>query len=155
MSPDGDPGKKRLARKINDELDRFRPKWEDFEDIRPEEEIAADIKELDEYYTKKGINKQENRVIEELTKITEAKTSNIDKAINLALYVMRSQLFIDGNKRTAIIFANHYLIKHGLGLLYIPENKTEEFKKILVNYYETNKKITVSDFLRQNCLLKI
>ena len=61
MSPDGDPGKKRLARKINDELDRFRPKWEDFEDIRSEEEIAADIKELDEYYTKKGISKQENR----------------------------------------------------------------------------------------------
>jgi len=97
----------------------------------------------------------ESRVIEELTKITEAKTSNIDKAINLALYVMRSQLFIDGNKRTAIIFANHFLIKHGLGLLYIPENKTEEFKKILVNYYETNKKIAVSDFLRQSCLLKI
>ncbi len=97
----------------------------------------------------------ESKVTEELARILNAKTSNIDKAINLALFVMRSQLFIDGNKRTAIIFANHFLIQHGLGLIYIPEEKTEEFKKILVSFYETGEKHAISDFLKKECLLKI
>ena len=79
----------------------------------------------------------------------------MNKAIALALYVMRSQLFIDGNKRTAVIFANHFLIRHGLGLLYILEDKTEEFKKLLVEFYETNKKTKIAEFLKQNCLLTI
>ena len=37
------------------------------------------------------------------------KEDGIDLAIDLILYVMKKQLFLDGNKRTAIIFANHYL----------------------------------------------
>ena len=97
----------------------------------------------------------ESRVTENLNNILKTKSSNIDKAINLALFVMRSQLFIDGNKRTAIIFANHFLVQHGLGLLYIPEEKIDQFKRLLVEYYETNKKSTIINFLKTNCLLKI
>ena len=68
---------------------------------------------------------------------------------------MRAQLFIDGNKRTAVIFANHFLIQRGLGLLYVPEGKTEQFKQLLVDYYETGKKGDITKFLRDECLLKI
>ena len=41
-----------------------------------------------------------------------------------------------GNKRASVIFANHYLISHGKGLLVITENNVSEFKKLLVGYYE-------------------
>ena len=97
----------------------------------------------------------ESQVAEGLDGILNSKVSNIDKAVRLVLYVMRSQLFIDGNKRTAIIFANHFLIQRGLGLLYIPEDKTEEFKKLLVEFYETNKSGDITAFLKDNCLLRI
>ena len=97
----------------------------------------------------------ESQIAENLDKIINSKISNIDKAVSLALYIMRSQIFIDGNKRTAVIFVNHFLIKQGLGLLYIPEDKTEEFKKLLVKFYETNKKSTIMDFLKKYCLLEI
>ena len=97
----------------------------------------------------------ESKVVEDLERIIGSKISNIDKAIALALYVMRSQLFIDGNKRTAVIFANHFLIRYGLGLLYIPEDKAEEFKKLLVEFYEANNKTEIVRFLKQECLLRI
>lgn len=42
----------------------------------------------------------------------------------------------DGNKRAAVIFANHYLISQGGGLIVIPEKEVLEFKKKLVAYYE-------------------
>lgn len=57
-------------------------------------------------------------------------------AIELCVYCMKLQIFLDGNKRASVIFANHYLISHGNGLLVIPENKVLEFKKLLVEYYE-------------------
>ena len=56
--------------------------------------------------------------------------------IELCVYCMKSQIFLDGNKRASVIFANHYLISHGKGLLVILENNVSEFKKLLVGYYE-------------------
>lgn len=97
----------------------------------------------------------ESQVTTDLATILNAKIANVDKAIRLSLFVMRSQLFIDGNKRTAIIFANHFLIQHGLGLLYIPEDKTEEFKQLLVKFYESGEKSSIISFLKTHCLLKI
>ena len=80
----------------------------------------------------------------------------IDLAINLILYVMKKQLFLDGNKRTAIIFANHYLITHALGLMVVPSELVDEYKKILVSYYEDeNKKDDISNFLIDKCWIKI
>ena len=52
--------------------------------------------------------------------------------IELCVYCMKSQIFLDGNKRASVIFANHYLMSHGRGLLVIPEYKVPEFKKLLV-----------------------
>lgn len=97
----------------------------------------------------------ESKVIDDLDQILNKKVSDVDKAINLVLFVMRSQVFIDGNKRTAVIFANHFLVQRGLGLLYIPEDRAEEFKKLLVDFYKTEKRTVISNFLKKYCLLKI
>ena len=80
----------------------------------------------------------------------------IDLAIDLVLYVMKRQLFLDGNKRTAIIFSNHYLISHALGLLVVPADKVDEYKKVLVSYYEDeSKKPEIVAFLKEKCWIKM
>ncbi|MCH5180767.1 MAG: Fic family protein [Erysipelotrichales bacterium] len=95
----------------------------------------------------------EAKVKEDLENILSA-TDSYDTAIELLLYVMKNQLFIDGNKRTAVIFANHYLISRGLGLIVIPAELVDDFKKVLIEYYE-NSDTKIKDFLRNNCLLKL
>lgn len=97
----------------------------------------------------------EAKVKEELDRILQSKKANLDKAIDLVLYVQKAQLFIDGNKRTAIIFANHFLISKGLGLIYIPVELVEEYKVLLVKYYETGKKGEIAEFLEKRCFLGI
>ena len=79
----------------------------------------------------------------------------IDIAIDLCMYCMRTQIFIDGNKRASVIFANHYMIVHGLGLIVIPENHVPEFKKKLVAYYESADIVEIRDFLKNKCWRKI
>ena len=76
---------------------------------------------------------------------------DIDKAIEIALYIMKTQVFIDGNKRTAIILANHYLVSKGKGILVVPYNKVSEFKKLLVAYYEGNCETEIKKFLKEEC----
>ena len=97
----------------------------------------------------------ENLVKEQLSDILH-NGEGIDLAIDLVLYVMKKQLFLDGNKRTAIIFANHYLISHALGLLVVPAEKVDEYKEILMSYYEDeSKKNEIASFLKEKCWIKM
>lgn len=82
------------------------------------------------------------------------KEESYEVAIELLLYVMKKQLFIDGNKRTAVIFANHYLISRGMGLIVIPAELVSEYKKLLIAYYENNDD-TIKEFLKAKCLTKL
>ena len=88
---------------------------------------------------------------DEIREITEEKADVIDIAIKLCLYCMKTQIFLDGNKRASVIFANHYLISHGGGFLVIPEKQVPEFKNLLVKYYEGEDISTISDFMKKNC----
>jgi prophage maintenance system killer protein len=97
----------------------------------------------------------ETIVKESVQSITSAKKKPIDIAIDLCLYVMKTQVFIDGNKRAAVIFANHYMIANGAGLLVIPESEVPEFKKLLVKYYENDNKAEITSFLREKCWRKM
>ncbi len=91
---------------------------------------------------------------EDIDKIINNDKSNLEKSIDLLLYVSRKQMFIDGNKRTAVIFANHYLISKGEGLIVIPENMVEEYKSLLINYYESNNDSKIKAFLLNKCYTK-
>ncbi len=77
--------------------------------------------------------------------------SAVDTAIKLCLYCMKTQIFLDGNKRASVIFANHYLISQGQGFIVIPEKAVPEFKKLLVSYYESDSLTEISEFMKQNC----
>ena len=92
----------------------------------------------------------ESLIIENINKITSSNASPIDIAIELMLYVMKSQIFLDGNKRTAVIFANHFLISKGFGLIVIPEEHLDEYRKHLIDYYE-DKNDDIKKFLNEKC----
>ena len=93
----------------------------------------------------------EQLVKEQLEEILQTKADPIDVAIHLCLYCMKTQIFNDGNKRAAVIFANHYLIAKGGGLLVIPENHVPEFKRLLVAYYEDRDDGSILTFMREKC----
>ena len=93
----------------------------------------------------------EFEVRERIEEILQSDMEDIDKATSLCLYTMKTQVFIDGNKRAAVIFANHFLIAHGQGFLVIPEAHVAEFKKLLVAYYEGEDAGIIMTFLKDNC----
>ena len=94
-------------------------------------------------------------VKDRIQEITEEKGDAIDKAVKLCLYCMKTQIFLDGNKRASVIFANHYLISHGGGFLVIPEKEVPEFKKLLVSYYEGENISIISNFIKKKCWKKM
>lgn len=86
--------------------------------------------------------------IQEIQKIENV----TDRAITLMLYCMRTQIFNDGNKRTAMMMANQTMIQNGKGIITIPIEMQKEFFILLVEYYETNNMDKVKKFIYDNCI---
>ena len=93
----------------------------------------------------------ESDVKDSISKIVAKEGDEVEKAIELCLYCMKTQVFLDGNKRAAVIFANHYLIAHGGGLIVIPEKAVPDFKKLLVDYYEGEDIARIMSFMKEKC----
>lgn len=93
----------------------------------------------------------ESIVKERITEIINSEADEIEIAIGLCMYCMKTQIFIDGNKRASVIFANHYLISHGQGFLIIPEEHVPDFKQKLVAFYEGEDIEVISVFLKEKC----
>lgn len=93
----------------------------------------------------------ETVVMEHIEEIINRKDNCIHNAIQLCLYTMKAQIFNDGNKRAAIIFANHYLISKGDGFIVIPEEDVPAFKKLLVSYYEDKDSSEIVEFMKSKC----
>lgn len=88
---------------------------------------------------------------EELAEIKKIENP-LDYALEIFLWIQKSQMFIDGNKRTANLVANHEFIKNGLGIITIPVELTGTYKQKLVDYYETDCSEEIKKFLWENCM---
>ena len=97
----------------------------------------------------------ESVIKEELEEIFNRKMNDVDRAVEILLYTMKKQIFIDGNKRTSVIFSNHYLISKGKGIIAIPAELTEEFKDLLIPYYEGKDEKKIKKFIKEKCYMKI
>ena len=90
-------------------------------------------------------------VINNINKILQEENVT-EKAIDLMLYLMRSQIFWDGNKRTSMIIANKILIENGCGIITVKEENINEFNILLTEYYNTNNKNKIVEFLYEKCI---
>lgn len=93
---------------------------------------------------------------EELSKMLGEKDAikcDTEKAIFLMCKLMKMQLFNDGNKRLAMLIANHELIKLGRGIISVSEENKVEFGTKLIEYYENDEKLNdLMNFVYENCL---
>lgn len=77
------------------------------------------------------------------------------RALKYFCYVTRTQMFIDGNKRVAQLIANKVLIQHDIGIFQIPIEKLEEFKGLLLAFYETNDDGKIIEFMKSFCIKRV
>ena len=87
----------------------------------------------------------------------ESSMSNFDikfmeKAIEMALYLMRAQLFLDGNKRLAMLIGNKIMIENGQGIISVSQRDIKEFYSLLVAYYETDDMTKIKRFFYDKCI---
>ena len=94
----------------------------------------------------------ESVVKENIETILKTDMPSDEKAIRICLYCMKTQIFNDGNKRASVIFANHYLISQGGGMIIIPEKCVSEFKRLLVTYYEDKDNGEILNFMKKQCI---
>lgn len=86
--------------------------------------------------------------LEEIMKLENA----LDRSITLFLWIQRSQMFLDGNKRVANLVANKEMIRNGLGIIAVPVEKIGEYFTVLIQFYETNDYTNIKKWIYDNCL---
>lgn len=77
------------------------------------------------------------------------------RALRYFCYVARTQMFIDGNKRVAQLIANKVLIENNIGIFQVPIEKLEDFKILLIKFYESGNDGEIIDFMREFCIRRI
>ena len=77
------------------------------------------------------------------------------RALKYFCFVARTQMFIDGNKRVAQLITNKILIEQNIGIFQIPIEKLEEFKTLLISYYETGDDDAIIVFMKENCIKRV
>ena len=75
-----------------------------------------------------------------------------ERAIERMLWMMKAQLFWDGNKRTASLIDNKDLISHGKGILTIREKDILEFNTLLSHYYSTDEKTDLINMIYKKAI---
>lgn len=94
----------------------------------------------------------ESEVISTINKIMGSEGSLTYKALKYMYYAMRTQLFWDGNKRTAIVSANAIMMLNGLGIVNISEQQLEYWNQLLSEFYETNNDEKIIQWTYDNCI---
>lgn len=87
----------------------------------------------------------------DINRIKEVENPTL-RAIKIMLYCMHTQMFVGGNKRTAMLAANHEMVANGCGIISIPIEFQPEFMKLLVEFYESGETETIQDFIYDNCI---
>lgn len=90
-----------------------------------------------------------------LQHIAQLPQSSTYRSLKTMYYMMRSQLFWDGNKRTAIICANYQLILAGGGVLNISEMQLEQWNTLLSAFYESGDDGEIIAWTYEHCLYGI
>ena len=94
----------------------------------------------------------ESQIKEELYELLNKDVSKTETAIEVMLWIMRRQMFIDGNKRVAMLFANKIMIDNGCGIITISQENQLVFYEKLIKFYETNDNEDLKEWIYNNCI---
>ena len=78
--------------------------------------------------------------------------NDLDRCITLFLWIQKSQMFLDGNKRVANLVANKEMIRNGMGIIAVPVEKIGEYFTELIKFYETNDYTNIKKWIYENCV---
>lgn len=91
------------------------------------------------------VNKQQEQAFLQKVLADSTKTTT-DKALTMLYHNMRQQIFVDGNKRTALLIANQLMIAGGAGLINVPLDKWDQWQQLIADYYRTNDMLKVKQW---------
>lgn len=95
----------------------------------------------------------DEKIINELDSLTEnIATAPLETALDIMLFLMRSQRLLDGNKRLGMLIGNKIMIEHGQGIISVRQSDSSEFYLKLIRFYETNDSAEIKQFLYTNCI---
>ena len=90
----------------------------------------------------------ESQIKEELERLLEQPDkTKTEIALEIMLWIMRRQMFIDGNKRVAMLFANKIMIDNGCGIITISQENQSTFFEKLIKFYETGNDSDIKKWL--------
>ncbi len=92
-----------------------------------------------------------SKASEEILQILQC-SNGTECALRLMFYLMRAQLFSDGNKRTAMLVANQMLLSEGLGYVSVEETDVKDFLELLISFYEDNDPEKIMSFTYERAL---
>lgn len=93
-------------------------------------------------------------IIEDLREINKIEDVEL-KALKFFCFVARTQMFVDGNKRVAQLIANKVLIENEIGIFQIPIEKLEQFKTLLIRFYESADDADIIAFMQEFCIKRV
>lgn len=90
--------------------------------------------------------------IEELNKMINQPTkANLEVAIDVFLYIIEKRLFVDGDVRAALLFANKLMIDNGCGFITITPLNKDTFREKLQEY-KNNNDYDIKDWIYKYCI---
>lgn len=95
----------------------------------------------------------ESQIKEELDALlNQLEKTKTEIAIEAMLSIMRRQMFIDGNKRVAMLFANKIMIDNGCGVISIAHSDQPVFYEKLIEFYETANMNDLKNWIYEHCI---
>ena len=91
------------------------------------------------------VGSQIKEELENLLNQTEKTKTEI--AIEIMLWIMRRQMFIDGNKRVGMLFANKIMIDNGCGIITISQENQSTFFEKLIKFYESGDNADLKEWI--------
>ena len=95
----------------------------------------------------------ESQIKEELERLlNQPFKTETEIAIEIMLWIMRKQMFIDGNKRVAMIFDNKIMIDNGCGIITISQENQPTFFEKLIKFYETGDNTDLKEWIYETSI---
>lgn len=93
----------------------------------------------------------EQQIAELNTMINQPTKANLEVAIDVMLYILDKRLFVDGDVRAALMFANKFMIDNGCGIITVAASKKEIFREKL-KAYKVDHDYDIKDWIYKYCV---